>query len=148
MRSALFLDLGGTLVQLDGDTVHLDAAGHIEILPGVARKLLTAGYDVVLVVTNQSGLERGTVTWGQVRSWIDQLNEACGGVITDWWASPRLDSDFRKPLPGMVTALADKHFVDLTRSLFVGDAESDRACAEAAGVRFEWARDFFAASAD
>ncbi len=43
----------------------------------------------------------------------------------------------------MVTALADKHYVDLGQSLFVGDSESDRLCAVAAGVRFEWARAFF-----
>ncbi len=146
MRSALFVDLGGTLVRLDGDEVHLDADGQVELLPGVGPRLRAAAYDMVLVVTNQSGLERGTVTWEQVRGWIERINVACGGVIADWWASPHLESPFRKPLPGMVVALADKHFVDVRRSLLVGDSESDRACAEAAGVRFVWAREFFDAA--
>jgi D-glycero-D-manno-heptose 1,7-bisphosphate phosphatase len=113
------------------------------MLPGVAERLRDCSYDTVLVVTNQSGLERGTLTPEEVRGWIDQLNAACGGVIDDWWASPRLDSPYRKPQPGMLLALADKHFVDLGRSLFVGDAEVDRACALAAGVPFEWAHEFF-----
>jgi D-glycero-D-manno-heptose 1,7-bisphosphate phosphatase len=143
MRSALFLDLGGTLVRLEGNDVYLDAGGRVELLPGVRERVRTASYDVVLVVTNQSGLERGAVTPEQVGAWIEQVNLECGGVIVDYWASPRLESPFRKPQPGMVTALADKHFVDLGRSLFVGDSEGDRACAEAAGVRFEWAREFF-----
>lgn len=60
------------------------------------------------------------------------------------WACPFRDSPYRKPRPGMLLGLADKHFVDLARSTMVGDAESDRACADAAGVgRFLWARDFF-----
>jgi len=143
MRSALFLDLGGTLVRLEGDQIHEDGAGRVHLLPGVAARLASPGYDVVLVVTNQAGLERGTLTPERVRGWIDQINAACGGVVVDHWAAPTLASPFRKPRPDAVLALADKHFVDLERSLFVGDTESDRACARAAGVRFEWAHDFF-----
>lgn len=143
MRSALFVDLGGTLVWLEGDAVYEDGAGHVQLLPGVAERLASPGYDLVLVVTNQSGLGRGTVTPERVRRWIDQVNSACGGIVADYWAAPTLDSAFRKPRPDAVLALADKHFIDLGRSLFVGDAESDRDCACAAGVRFEWAHDFF-----
>lgn len=51
------------------------------------------------------------------------------------------DSIARARLPS--PALADKHFIDLGRSLYVGASESDRACADAAGVCLEWAREFF-----
>ena len=144
MNTALFLDLGGTLVRLDGDEVYVDSAGRVELLPSVAARLSSLDYDLVLVVTNQSAIELGTRTYDEVRAWIEQLNAALDGRIADYWASPRVESAFRKPMPGMIAALADKHFVDLGRSLYVGDSETDRACAEAAGVgAFEWARDFF-----
>jgi D-glycero-D-manno-heptose 1,7-bisphosphate phosphatase len=143
-RSALFLDLGGTLVRIEDDEVYLDGARHIELLPNVVERLREVSYDTVLLVTNQSGIGRGTRSFDEVRGWIEQLDAALGGgVISDWWASPRPDSVYRKPAPGMVLALTDKHHIDLGRSLFVGDTESDRACAEAAGVAFEWAREFF-----
>ncbi|MCC6236165.1 MAG: hypothetical protein IT299_01175, partial [Dehalococcoidia bacterium] len=92
MRSALFLDLGGTLVRLEGDQIHEDGAGRVHLLPGVAARLASPGYDVVLVVTNQAGLERGTLTPERVRGWIDQINAACGGVVVDHWAAPTLAS--------------------------------------------------------
>ncbi len=50
----------------------------------------------------------------------------------------------RKPKPGMLLDLAQAHGLELARTLLVGDSESDRRCAEAAGVgAFMWAKDFF-----
>ena len=143
MNSALFLDLGGTLLRIQNDEIFVGPDGSVEILPNVVQRLSAVEQDAILVVTNQSGLEKGTLTTRQVRAFIDQLNRATGGVIDDYWASPFLASPFRKPEAGMVTALADKHFVDLKRSVFVGDSENDHRCAMTAGVgTFIWAHEF------
>ena len=42
--------------------------------------------------------------------------------------------DCRKPLPGLLLAAARDLALDLTRSLFMGDQQSDRQAAEAAGI--------------
>jgi histidinol phosphatase-like enzyme len=48
----------------------------------------------------------------------------------------------------MIEGLTDKHFVDVARSVFVGDSESDRAAAASAGVgEFIVAAEFFARKA-
>ena len=146
MQTALFLDLGDTLVRVEDDEIYTDDSGLMEFLPNVERVLAArqAEFDAVFVVTNQSGIEKGTLTMRQADAFAAQVGAALGGRLTDFWASPRLQSDFRKPNPGMVLALADKHWVDPGRSTMVGDSENDRRCAQAAGVgRFVWAWDFF-----
>lgn len=144
MREALFLDLGGTLLRLAGDRIHTGPDGRGELLPNVAATLRARSCELVFVVTNQSEIEEGDVARESVASLVEQVDAAAGGVVTDWWACPFKDSEYRKPRPGMLLGLADKHFVDLARSTMVGDSESDRACARAAGVgRFVPAGEFF-----
>lgn len=144
MNSALFLDLGGTCLRIQDDEIFVAPDGSVEILPNVVQRLSTVEQDVVLVVTNQSGIEKGTLTTQQVHAFIEQLNRATNGVIDDYWACPFVVSPFRKPETGMLTALADKHFVDLKRSVYVGDTEDDQRCARAAGVgEFIWASEYF-----
>lgn len=53
------------------------------------------------------------------------------------------DSRFRKPNPGMLQYLMDALGFAPDDTLYVGDMESDRQAAAAAGVRFAWAWDFF-----
>ena len=100
--------------------------------------------NMFFVVTNQSGIEKGLITVETSNSFIDQVDKAIGGLVTDFWACPWVESVYRKPKPGMITGLADKHFVDLARSVMVGDSESDRKTAQNAGITdFVWADDFF-----
>jgi len=146
MRSALFLDLGGTLVRVEDDEIYIDANGLVEFLPNVVETLYKRvhGFDAIFVITNQAGIEKGIVSMTVSNSFINQVNSAIGGAITDFWASPFRVSPYRKPNPGMILGLADKHFINLEKSMMVGDAETDRQCAESAGVgSFVWAKDFF-----
>lgn len=50
----------------------------------------------------------------------------------------------RKPAPGMLLAAMRSHNATPASTVFVGDMPVDRDCAEAAGVKFEWAKHFFA----
>ena len=146
MRTALFLDLGGTLVRVEDDEIYTTADGRVEFLPNTVAVLRqkAPAFETVFIVTNQSSIEKGTVAVDASTSFIDQVNEIIGGRITDFWACPLRESSYRKPNPGMITGLADKHFVDLKRSVMVGDAEGDRHCAQSAGVgQFIWSDEFF-----
>jgi HAD superfamily hydrolase (TIGR01662 family) len=56
---------------------------------------------------------------------------------------PRWSRNWRKPNPGMLQmALQDCHLLP-NQALMVGDQESDKAAAIAAGVPFAWAKHFF-----
>lgn len=145
MRTALFLDLGGTLVRVEDDEIYTTADGRVEFLPNTVAVLQqkAPAFETV-IVTNQSSIEKGTVAVDASMSFIDQVDEAIGGLITDFWACPLRESSYRKPNPGMITGLADKHFVDLERSVMVGDSDGDRRCAQSASVgQFIWSDEFF-----
>lgn len=146
MRSGLFLDLGGTLVRVENDEIYTDRDGNVEFLPNTVAVLKSRAreFDAVFIVTNQAGIENGIVSLEALNSFVHQVNDAVGGMITDFWACPRRGSSYRKPNPGMIEGLADKHFITLERSIMVGDADSDRQAALSAGVgSFVWADEFF-----
>ena len=144
MHSALFLDLGGTLLRIEDDEIYISPEGGIDILPNVIETLSQTTEDFIFVVTNQSLIEKGELSNAQIETWIEQIFNKAGKAVTDFWACPAVGSTYRKPSPSMVLALADKHYVDLAKSTYVGDGESDIKCASAAGVaNFVWAKDYF-----
>ena len=53
------------------------------------------------------------------------------------------ECDRRKPAPGMLLDLMQWYRAAPSEVLYVGDMESDRQAAEAAGCAFAWASDFF-----
>ncbi len=145
-RTGLFLDLGDTLVRTRDDEIHLTADGRVTFLPNVIDLLRSRAtdFDTVFVITNQSGIERGYLTPEISNAICEQIDQAMHGKLTDFWASPLKASAYRKPNTGMILGLADKHYIDLERSTMVGDSESDRQAAEAAGIgTFLWANEFF-----
>ena len=145
-RRGLFLDLGDTLVRVEDDEIYTDASGQVEFLANrVATIQRVAGeFDAIFIVTNQASIEEGTVSFEAAKSYVDQVDAALGGLITDYWACPRRGSLYRKPNPGMIEGLADKHFIDVAQSIFVGDSESDQTAAKHAGIgEFIFAEQYF-----
>jgi histidinol-phosphate phosphatase family protein len=146
----LFLDLGGTLVELDENRdLPADARGNIRLtlLPNVARTLRPIRDHLIFIVTNQRGIKRGRFTKNQVEAAISRLDGELGGILTAWEICPHGPEDgcgCRKPAAGMVVQLAEDYGVDLAESTMVGDQEVDEQCAKAAGVgRFVYANEFF-----
>lgn len=64
-------------------------------------------------------------------------NAKVPGWKADWAAQ------WRKPGPGMIVQAMKDYGVNPTDTVFVGDLETDRQAAQAAGVGFAWADDFF-----
>ena len=90
MYNALFLDLGGTLVRIEDDEIFTDAAGNVEILPNTVEALRRSAqdFDAIFIITNQSGIEKGTLSMESAKSCVDQVNTAIGDLITDYWVWP------------------------------------------------------------
>lgn len=121
----------------------------VELLPGVTE-LINKAHDQgywVAIVTNQSGLGRGWITWPEyqaVQQRILKLLAEQGCWIDEWvWAAfyengvpagERMAS-LRKPRNGMFQLVEEKLKPNLEKSIMVGDSATDLIAAYAAGVQ-------------
>jgi histidinol-phosphate phosphatase family protein len=132
LRRAAFLDRDGTLIR---DANFLADPDDVELLPGIAdvvRRLNEAGIPVV-VVTNQSGIDRGLLTEAQyeaTRERLDSLLGAAGARIDATYHCPHFPEvsgpcDCRKPGTGLYRRAAAALGIDLAASLYVGDRYRD-----------------------
>lgn len=99
------------------------------------------------VVTNQSGIARGYYSLRDYEALTAFMQEALAkeGIVLDLVLasfthpegveeSLRRVSFWRKPNPGLVLEAAQRLNLDLSRSIMIGDKESDMLAAMAAGV--------------
>lgn len=153
-RKALFLDRDG-VINVDVDYAHRpDQIEWIDGIFDVARAVYGLGYALV-VVTNQAGIGRGYYSEADFRvlsDWMCSYFAAEGGPLAGVYFCPfhaegtgpyrAANHPDRKPNPGMLRRAAKDLDLDLTRSLIVGDQESDIAAGRAAGLagcaRFAW----------
>ncbi len=140
MTKAVFLDRDGVLnhsvvreglpypTGLDDLAIYEDAAGALD-------RLKQAGY-LLIVVTNQPDIARGTVT----RAIVEEINAVLGASlpVDEFVVCAHDDAahcSCRKPKPGMVLDAAARHAVDLRQSFLIGDRWRDVDCGASAGVR-------------
>lgn len=146
-RPALFLDRDGTLNHDSGYTHLVSDLRWIEGAREAIRLANESGY-YVFVVTNQAGVARGLYSEDAVldfhRAMQSSLFEIGAHVDAIEWcphhpqaalSEYRHNSARRKPAPGMLLDLMGIFPVKREASLMVGDAPSDVAAAEAAGIR-------------
>ena len=148
---ALLFDLGGTLVRVDNNKIRTDREGRIWPLPGVIEKLSRLRDCLVFVLSYPAEVAEGLLSAAKARSFVEQVDDLCGGVIDDFRVSTDPDGSggtIRKARTGMVLDLLAKHGVPPSAAVMVGDSDNDRACAEAAWLaRFIWSWDYFGRSA-
>ncbi len=145
-RPAAFFDRDGVI---NVDRGYVGTADRFTLMPGAAaalRECRAAGL-LVFVVTNQSGIARGyydETALEALHAHMRVLLLREGAAIDDIAYCPhhpeaplaryRLDCECRKPRPGMILDLARRWDVALSRSMLIGDKDSDIAAAQAAGV--------------
>jgi len=133
---ALLFDRDGTLVV---DVPYNGDPALVRPVPGAVEAVdeaRAAGLPVG-VVTNQSGLARGSFTPEQMAAVHARIDELFGAF--DVWAvcphRPEDGCDCRKPAPGSVRAAAERLGVDPTTCALVGDVGADVDAARAAGAQ-------------
>ena len=108
--------------------------------PEAVKRLNDAGYKVI-VVTNQSGINRGYFdldTLDAIHSKMIESVEVAGGRIDDVFFCPhRPDEDCqcRKPRVGMGLAAISKHRINPYVSYMIGDSDKDVEFGRALGCR-------------
>jgi D-glycero-D-manno-heptose 1,7-bisphosphate phosphatase len=138
----VFLDRDGVInKKIEGDYVR--AWSQFEFLPNIVDwiRLFQALDHLVIVVTNQRGVALGRMTMEDVDAIHRKMREelqAQGARIDDIFICPHgYDGcDCRKPRPGLVLQAQKKHDIDLSKSLLIGDSDSDEQLARNCGLRF------------
>lgn len=138
-RKAVFLDRDGVLNVEKGDyTFKLD---DFELMPyavEMIKNLKNAGY-LLIVITNQAGINKGLYTEREVYTCHDKLQKACGNLIDDLYFSPYHPSYSaslsRKPDSLMLEKAIAKYDIDIEKSWLIGDRGRDVEAGQKVGVK-------------
>lgn len=138
-RRAVFFDRDGVLndtLPRDGQPGSPRVLAELRIgqdAPAAADRLRAAGF-LLFAVTNQPDVARGKLESGELDSMMRTVADTVR--LDDYRVCTHDDADrcaCRKPLPGMITELAERWSVDLSRSFVVGDTVRDVGAGQAAG---------------
>jgi len=143
MIPAVFVDRDGTLVeQKDGS--YISSINEVKFINQNVYPLLSwfqkEGF-LIIIVTNQAGINKGLVTWEQVRRVNDYVVRELDKhkvKVTDVFSCPhRIEENCncRKPQPGLILRASREHRIDLANSVIIGDRDMDVEAGFRAGVK-------------
>lgn len=132
---ALLLDRDGLLIE---NHPYLSNPDEIVVIDGVKEALdqVRAAQLKVAVVTNQSGVGRGVVSWTQLQE-VNQEVDDLLGPFDAWCICPHTPDDAckcRKPAPGLIANASVKLRVPVQRCFVAGDRWSDVEAAQRANT--------------
>jgi histidinol-phosphate phosphatase family protein len=139
-RPAAFLDRDGTLVHDEGYMSRPEQLRPIRNAAAGIRRLVALGY-VPVVVTNQSGVNRGLIKPREMTAMTKRLRAIFaerGVKFARVYVCPhRPDEgcDCRKPAPGLLRRAARELGIDLAASVMIGDSVRDVGAGKAVGAR-------------
>ncbi|KAF0846864.1 D-glycero-alpha-D-manno-heptose-1,7-bisphosphate 7-phosphatase [Nocardia caishijiensis] len=132
--AAVLFDRDATLID---DVPYLGDPTLVRPVPGAVDALtrLRAENIPLGVVSNQSGIARGLITYNQVRA-VNTAVEQLLGSFDTWQICPHGPDDScacRKPAPGMILRATAELGVAAADCVLIGDIGADIAAAQAAG---------------
>jgi D-glycero-D-manno-heptose 1,7-bisphosphate phosphatase len=162
-KRLLVLDMDGTVIRSKAGKKFVQGPEDVEIIPGtedVLQRYIKEDW-LLCAATNQGGVAYGIRTQEEITaefvalSKLWQQGEPFDGRIQVCPFHPKgkeprftFESLCRKPHYGMLVLLeaqlyANGIICDWPNSLMVGDMITDFECAQAAGIAFQWADEFF-----
>jgi len=144
LRKAIFLDRDGVINQSiirNGKPYPPASLADLKIIDGVpeALKKLHAAHFLLLVVTNQPDVARGTTKMAAVEEINHCLQQNL--VLDEVFVCYHDDKDqciCRKPLPGLLLQAAAKYKINLAESFMIGDRWKDIDAGKNAGCKTIW----------
>jgi len=139
-KKVIFLDRDGVINKEVG---YLHKIEDFEFIDGVFDACLyfqLLDYQII-IVTNQSGIERGYYSENDfhiVNNWMLGQFKGLGVDILDVFFcphGPKSNCDCRKPKPGMFNQANKKHGINMEESWMIGDKEADIQAANAASIK-------------
>jgi D-glycero-D-manno-heptose 1,7-bisphosphate phosphatase len=147
LKRALFLDRDGIINEDKGYVHSIDEFKFISDIFELVRLAKSNGY-IVIIVTNQAGIGRGYYTESDfdiLNNWMLSEFAKQNAPVDGVYYSPYhpthgkgrylLDSDLRKPKPGMLLKAAVDFDIDLENSIIIGDNLSDVFAGKNAGIK-------------
>jgi D-glycero-D-manno-heptose 1,7-bisphosphate phosphatase len=138
VTKCVFLDRDGVLNEELGYQV--TKPKEFKVKEGIAeplKQLKEAGY-LLIVITNQSGIAKGSYTEDFVLECHERIQQACGGVLDDLYFAPGHESVskslLRKPDSLMFEKAIAKYNIDPAQSWMIGDKERDLIPAKKLGI--------------
>jgi histidinol-phosphate phosphatase family protein len=153
IRAGIFLDRDGTIFKDLGTSrksIYED-----EITPALGESIRKANLSgiPIFVVSNQPGVAKGQLTINdphRVQMQIEGNLLKYAAIIDDYNFCPhhpeigfpgeviryKVKCNCRKPRPGMIEEIADKHGISLEDSFLIGDSDFDMEAARNAGIKF------------
>jgi D-glycero-D-manno-heptose 1,7-bisphosphate phosphatase len=137
---AIFIDRDGVInCRRPGDYV-LDWSQFV-FMPGIreALKQLSSLGLPMIIISNQAAVGKGLLDPAGLEEITDRMNEALladGTSLTAaYYCTHRIEAHCpcRKPKPALLLSAAADFNIDLGRSIFVGDSDTDAQAARAAG---------------
>jgi len=136
-KKIIFLDRDGVINE---DVHYPSKVSDINLIPeiiSIIKHFKKLNYEIV-VVSNQSGIARGKLTFSDlssIQNYLDEIFFKENILINDWIYCPyHIDGKvekyskstyLRKPHPGMILNYMHSHIVSLKDSLMIGDKDSD-----------------------
>lgn len=140
-RKAIFLDRDGVINKEHKDYVkNID---ELEVFSDIVNplKLLQQNEFLLIVITNQSAINRGLTTVTSVNEIHNKIQNFLNGFslfIDEFYICPHRpdeNCDCRKPKPGLILRATKEHSIDLSKSWMIGDNQSDITAASLSGCK-------------
>lgn len=138
----IFLDRDGVICE-EKKIPYVRTPEEFKFIPGSGKaiSLLKQLGFYVIVITNQSGINRGIVKKENFKAIQRKMmaglskNNASPDAVYVCPHTPEENCACRKPLPGNILKAARKFGINLARSYFVGDTVTDMQAGKAAGCK-------------
>jgi len=147
-NKALILDYDDTLRQTDNELGYPTRPNEVKILPGRKEKIAEykkQGY-ILLGASNQSGIAKKKLTTQDAVNCFEETNRQLGHDIEYFFCPhsiPPVVCYCRKPHCGMGVHFIEKHKLDASQCIFVGDQTTDQTFAARCGFKYVDQAEFF-----
>jgi len=142
-RKLLLLDRDGVINEKAADGDYVKSIRELNVYSNVIESVALASLKFhVSIVSNQQGVGKGVMSKASVEMIHEHINKLVnhqGGEAIRFYYCEHLESvncSCRKPKPGLLFRAMKDHFVTSKDTFFIGDQDSDKEAADAAGVKF------------